>query len=88
MQEGRSATYRDPGTYTGIGQVGGGEGCEPVLQRVVVHDAFLFLEVPRACRRVVTGLARQKLQAGVLPDHAPARSGSGSRANAAELACI
>ena len=38
--ERRSATHWDSGAYTAVGHVGCGEGCEPVLQHVVVHDEF------------------------------------------------
>jgi hypothetical protein len=38
-QERRRATHWwDLGAYTSVGQVGCGEGCEPLLQQLVVHD--------------------------------------------------
>src|SRR5258708_336882 len=37
-QERRRATHWDLGTYTSVGQVGCGEGCELLLQHLVVHD--------------------------------------------------
>jgi hypothetical protein len=37
-QERRSAAHGDPGAYTRVGHVRRGEGCEPVLQHLVVHD--------------------------------------------------
>jgi hypothetical protein len=37
-QERRRATHWDLGAYTSVGQVGCGEGCEPLLQHLVVHD--------------------------------------------------
>ena len=37
-QQRRSATHWDSGADTGVGHVGCGEGCKPVLQRSVVHD--------------------------------------------------
>ena len=36
-QERRRATHWDLGAYTSVGQVGCGEGCEPLLHHVVVH---------------------------------------------------
>jgi hypothetical protein len=47
-QERRSATHWDSGAYTGVGHVGCGEGCEPVLQHLVVHDDVSSLRWPRA----------------------------------------
>jgi hypothetical protein len=44
-QERRSATHWDSGAYTGVGHVSCGEGCEPVLQHLVVHDDVCFPEV-------------------------------------------
>ena len=38
MQERRSAAHWEAGAYTGVRQVGCGEGCEPLLQHLVVHD--------------------------------------------------
>lgn len=37
-QERGRATHWDLGAYTSVGQVGCGEGCEPLLQQLVVHD--------------------------------------------------
>jgi hypothetical protein len=37
-QEPRNATHWDSGAYTGVCEVSRGEGCEPVLQHLVVHD--------------------------------------------------
>src|SRR5690242_11223118 len=37
-QERRRATHWNLGAYTSVGQVGCGEGCEPLLQHLVVHD--------------------------------------------------
>jgi hypothetical protein len=37
-QERRRATHWDLGAYTSVGQVGCGEGCEPLLQHLMVHD--------------------------------------------------
>jgi len=37
-QERRRATHWDLGASPSVGQVGCGEGCEPLLQHLVVHD--------------------------------------------------
>jgi hypothetical protein len=54
-QERRRAMHWDLGEYTSVGQVGCGEGCEPLLQHLVVHDddsspwvvAGLMMDWPR-----------------------------------------
>jgi hypothetical protein len=47
-QERRSATHWDSGAYTGVGHVSCGEGREPVLQQLVVHDECFLPEVAGA----------------------------------------
>ena len=47
-QEPRNATHWDSGAYTGVREVSRGEGCEPVLQHLVVHDDVSSLGWPRA----------------------------------------
>ena len=47
-QERRSAAHWDAGAYAGVGQVSRGEGCEPLLQHLVVHDANCSLRWSRA----------------------------------------
>jgi hypothetical protein len=47
-QERTSATHWDSGAHTGVGHVSRGEGCEPVLRHLVVHDDVCFLMWPRA----------------------------------------
>jgi hypothetical protein len=37
-QERTRATHWDSDAHTGVGHVSRGEGCEPVLQHLVVHD--------------------------------------------------
>jgi hypothetical protein len=46
-QERTSATHWDSGAHTGVGHVSRGEGCEPVLQHLVVHDDVCSLMWPR-----------------------------------------
>jgi hypothetical protein len=47
-QERTSATHWDSGAHTGVGHVSRGEGSEPVLQHLVVHDDVCSLMWPRA----------------------------------------
>jgi hypothetical protein len=47
-QERRSATHWDSGVHTGVGHVSRGDGCEPVLQHLAVHDDVCSLRWLRA----------------------------------------
>src|SRR5690348_8407344 len=65
-QERRTATHCDLGAYAGVGQVGGGEGSEPVLQRMVVHG-HVFLAGLAGLSVDGGQVSRQKLQAECYP---------------------
>ena len=64
-QERRRATHWDLGAYTSVGQVGCGEGCEPLRQHLVVHDdasspwvvAGLMMDWPRLPAGSSAGIA-------------------------------
>ena len=84
-QEPRNAAHWDSGAYTGVREVSRGEGCEPVLQHLVVHDDV--------CPWGGRG-PDDELTLGCAPEASAgcfwlcsARSGGGPRANAAELVC-
>jgi xylulokinase len=61
-QERGSAAHGDPGAYTRVGDVGCGEGREPVLQHLVIHDEVSSLRWPRGW----TGPGRQPFDHMVL----------------------